>query len=480
MIPRPQSLFAPCGERGTKLIDFKKRLLNFGYNSLYLGLFVTISLGLLCAFFTYSGIRKVSRIVISEYYNTEENRLEREAAYFSSLQHFCRVNEISGNDTERIAKWTDENRYVYLLIYKDEEIYFSSDMSTNSKSDPTFMGGIVSFPSREELVAAAEKNDMYELVLTDCSLFASVAEFTDYLYLDLSHLLSLMAAVMIFGIFLIIYVSRIISRIKRLERDVAIVSGGEMTHTISNNGRDEIATLSENVENMRISIIDKLNREREIKEANNELVASISHDLRTPLTVLIGYIDMMKNHKECRGDILEYVTASENTAMRLKRLSDDMFKYSLAFGEPDGGVNLECYDASTLVDQLLSEHMLLLSERGFEIEERNVGRSFDGLKVYTDAPNLMRIIDNIFSNISKYADSAFPVEFTINRAGKSLILEIKNKIKSDPSKVESNGIGLKTCVRLSRLIADSFNYGEEDGYFVCRLALKLRSEDNVE
>ena len=192
------------------MIDFKKYSAVFGFNSLYLGLFVTIAIGLVCSLFTYGGTKKLARETINDYYNTEENRLEREEAYFNSLQSFCHTNGISGEDTERIAEWTNDNRYVYLLLYKDDEVYFSSEID----NDEDFMGGIVSFPSRDELVAAAEKNDMYELVLTDCSLFANVAEFTDYLYLDLSHLLSLMAAVLIFGICLIIYVSRIISRIK--------------------------------------------------------------------------------------------------------------------------------------------------------------------------------------------------------------------------------------------------------------------------
>lgn len=454
------------------MIDLKRRVSSFGYSSLYLGLFVTIAIGLICSIITYSGTRRLARVIINENYNNEENRLEREEAYFNSLQNFCLVNEISGEDTDKIAQWTEDNRYVYLLLYKDDEVYFSSDLNKES-----FMGGIVSFPSRDELVAAAEKNDMYELSLTDCSLFASVAEFTDYLYLDLSHLLSLMVAVMVFGIFLIMYVSRIISRIKKLERDVAIVSGGEMTHTISGNGRDEIAVLSENVEDMRQSIIDKLNKERQIKEANNELVTSISHDLRTPLTVLMGYIDMMKNHKDCNGELKEYVIASENTALRLKRLSDDMFKYSLAFGDQDNGIKLESYDARTLLDQLLSEHMLLLTESGFDVRRKILGKSFDGMTVCTDAPNLMRIIDNIFSNLSKYADREYPIEFTIERNGMAVTFESKNKIRAEATAVESNGIGLKTCTRLSKTISDGFHYEEQNGYFISRLTLKLYAEE---
>lgn len=453
----------------------KKHLKSLGYTSLYLGLFTTIFFGVLCALLTYSGAKRISRAAIEKYYNSEENRLEREEAYFNSLQSFCYDNKVSKDGTEKIAKWTNENNYVYLLIYKDDEVYFSSDMSNVDEdgNNYSYIGGIVSFPNREELIAAAQENDMYELVLTDGSLFASVAEFTDYLYIDLTNLLSLMLAVMVFGTFLILYVSRIITRVKKLDRDVARVSGGEMTHTISCSGRDELTTLSENIEDMRNSIIEKLNKEREIKEANNELVTSISHDLRTPLTVLLGYIDMMKNHEGCDEVMRNYLVASENTAMRLKQLSDDMFKYSLAFGDTDKGIKLEEYDAATLLDQLLSEHMLLLKEKGFDVRAKRVGRRFEGMMVRTDAQNLMRIVDNTFSNLSKYADPSYPIEFTMERVGMTIALECRNKVGMNSAEVESNGIGLKTCVRLAKLIAEEFYYGEEDGYFTTRISLRL-------
>ena len=459
------------------MIDlFKRRRLSFNYTSLYVGLFSTIIIGVACALLMYSGAKQLSGAAIDKYYNSEENRIEREEAYINSLQNFCYENSISCDNTEKIAKWAGENRYAYLLIYKDDEIFFSSDIGSGNE-EYFFIGGIVSFPNREELVSAAQENDMYELVLSDGSLYASVAEFTDYLYIDLARLLSAMLAVLTFGMFLILYVSRIIARVKKLDREVALVSLGEMGHVISCTGRDELTTLAENIDDMRNSIIEKLNNEREIKEANNELVTSISHDIRTPLTVLLGYIDMMKNHENCEGELREYVIASENTAMRLKQLSDDMFKYSLAFGDTAKGIKLEEYDADTLLDQLLSEHMLLLGESGFDIRSRRVGRSFDGMMVYTDAPNLMRIVDNTFSNISKYADPKFPIELTMERVGMSVVLESKNKIREDVSGVESNGIGLKTCARLSRLIAEEFYYREEDGYFITRLALKLSEKE---
>ena len=64
----------------------------------------------------------------------------------------------------------------------------------------------------------------------------------------------------------------------------------------------------------------------------------------------------------------------------------------------------------------------------------------------------------------------------MERSGTHVTLESKNKLKADASEVESNGIGLKTCVRLSRFISEGFHYEEQNGYFISRLTLKLYAE----
>jgi signal transduction histidine kinase len=185
----------------------------------------------------------------------------------------------------------------------------------------------------------------------------------------------------------------------------------------------------------------------------------------------------MKSYDGTDEVLRGYVAASENTAMRLKHLSDDMFKYSLAFGGSEGGVKLEEYDATTLFEQLLAEHILLMNENGF-----NMSLDFDEAlrdgeySVYTDAPNLMRIIDNLFSNLTKYADKTYPVTLSVKLNGYSLTVECKNRISRNADAAESNGIGLKTCKRLASLVAEGFEYSDDGEYFTTKLSLKLHGK----
>ena len=103
---------------------------------------------------------------------------------------------------------------------------------------------------------------------------------------------------------------------------------------------------------------------------------------------------------------------------------------------------------------------------------------FRSCKIVTDAPNLMRIFDNVFSNLEKYADKDYTVVFTRRISDGKLYLECKNKIGKQSREVESNGIGLKNCVRLGSMIAEKFEYGTEGDTFFCRLVIGLIEPDS--
>jgi signal transduction histidine kinase len=178
-------------------------------------------------------------------------------------------------------------------------------------------------------------------------------------------LVAIFIAFLVLTTTLITYLRQVIGRIKRLESDVTVVSYVNMNHRVECEGEDEIARLSKNVETMRHSLIESIKKEKDAREANTELVTSMSHDIRTPLTVLMGYLEMMRERVGDDEVMRGYVQASEKTATRLKELSDDMFKYALAFGDTGKGVVLEEYEAQTLILQLLSEHLVLLAERGY-------------------------------------------------------------------------------------------------------------------
>lgn len=300
-------------------------------------------------------------------------------------------------------------------------------------------------------------------------------------YEEIINAFALVLAAIMLAAVLINYFHIIVRRIKRVGSDVNIVSQIDMNYEISSDGADEIAALSADVEKMRQKLLLNVSSAEEVRTANTELITALSHDIRTPLTILLGYLEMMKNHEGCDEEMADYIEASESTAMRLKQLSDDMLKYSLAFGEAGAQVNLEEYDALTLIEQILSEHIFLLRDGGYQVRvEFGAAAMPEGTLVRTDAQQLMRIIDNIFSNIKKYADKSHEIVVSTSFTDTKLTIEAKNKIAPYSDEAESNGIGLKSCIRLAKLVADKFEHSTDGEFFTSTLVLNIEQPSDSE
>ena len=456
------------------MTDKKRRAKIEAPSTLYLGLIKNIVISVFVAFFCYLAVRIGMDLYINQSYLSEENRTERLSVFISEIEELVDDEDITYPTFYKLAEWASGENYRYMLVYDGEgELMFSTEPKSMGQNG----GGVtVGYPTVDELAAMARGNGSHSLSLDDGSvIYVYVSEYSEYFYYDMANVLSLLAAVIALGVVLVHYLGLIISRIKKLEREVSIVSSGNTEHLIFTEGRDEISSLAEMVERMRRAMLVNLDREREAREANKELVTSMSHDIRTPLTVLLGYLDMMKSQTGDDEVLHGYVVSSEKTAMRLKTLSDEMFKYSLAFGDVGAGVNLEEYDARTLVEQMLSEHVLLLMENGYDVRLGDLADNIEeGSMLLTDAPNLMRIIDNIFSNIRKYADPERPILISARRVGGSVVtFEFRNGILKDNHGAESNRIGLRTCVKLAKFIAEGFSYETDGDEFVARLSIKL-------
>ena len=462
--------------------------------SLFLTLAIVFIIGFFLAAAGFLAVRLGFEAYIDTNYLSDENKDARELSYVDDLQNYIIENGIESTDPKLFSEWVKLRKYVYLMIYKDDELFYSSDMEIeDDRKEPTGteqpdggeVGGdngdassvppstpgsgiTVNMPTYEELKEYAAKNDLHPINVGDGVLFASIADFTEYFYYDLSNVLSLIAAMIGFVAVFIVFFSRVLGRVTRLAADVNRVAEGDMGYSITAKGNDEISRLSAHVENMRSSILENLEREREARAANEELITSMSHDIRTPLTVLLGYIDVMKMHPhdEAMGD---YIRATEATALRLKKLSDDMFGYFLVFGDKSVEANIQGYDAATLMSQMLDEHILLLRENGYEVYD--IGwEDLVGATVYTDAPKAMRLIDNIFSNLHKYSDPKTPITVSVTQDGGKITLVVNNGIAADSRGAESNGIGLKTCVKLAELLGIDFRYEKNEDSFTSVIA----------
>ena len=472
---------------------------------LLLALFLSVAVSVGIYFFCHT----TALGYIDTVYSSEENKRSREREYIRDLQSYINENDMSSEDMSKISAWAQKNRYVYLIMYRNDELFYTSDdkidppdteepgideapsdegenngeaeedgasdSNDSEKPEQEKPGGVtVSYPTREELFEYARQNALYPIELADGTVFASVAEYTDYLYRDVANIASFLVAALAVIIIMMLYMQRVTGRIINLGNAVNRVAEGDIEREIKLGGKDEIARLSENVENMRSTMVENIRKEREAFDSNTSLITSMSHDIRTPLTVLLGYIDLMNTHAEGDEVMQSYLKAAETTAMRLSKLSDDMFSYFLVFGGNEIEINFERYHAETLIWQMLSEHIFLLKERGYSVDLITPEcEDFSLAYITTDAQKLVRIFDNIFSNIYKYADASEAVLVKVSLNERRVLIEFANKTSHDKPNVESNGIGLKTCKKLAEMLGVDFVCDNSDERYTVSIALTV-------
>ena len=271
----------------------------------------------------------------------------------------------------------------------------------------------------------------------------------------------------IFMLLVMLYNGRVVRRVKRLTHEVSKIKKTDINATITKSGHDEILTLAENIDSMRNSIIDQMSKEKEAWPANRDLVTAMAHDIRTPLTVLSGYLDLLETGKfESDEEYKQYVDICVAKAGQLKDLSDKLFRYFFVYSGHTDELKMEVYHAKEFFRQMIGEYMCLLEEKGITFR---ITTEDNSPLIKIDAPYLKRLFDNIFINIRKYSDYSKPVDITYHTTESKVELVISNYINKNRNEAESTRIGLKTCEKIAQEMEIEFSANEKKDRYTVRL-----------
>jgi signal transduction histidine kinase len=113
--------------------------------------------------------------------------------------------------------------------------------------------------------------------------------FFEYKYYYFVTILCVALSFLFFIIIMLFLINKKTTYIGLLEKEIKILEGGDLGYPITIKGKDELASLAHSINEMRLSFIEWLQNEDNARTANSELLTAMSHDLRTPLTTLIGY-----------------------------------------------------------------------------------------------------------------------------------------------------------------------------------------------
>ena len=268
-----------------------------------------------------------------------------------------------------------------------------------------------------------------------------------------------------------LFIRRKVNYMTTLKNEVTIMSQGDLDHTIKINSNDEIAELSNQIDNLRLTLKDNFATEEANRKANYELVTALSHDLRTPLTSLMGYLDIIRLKKFKNEDQYNlYLKNSIDKVNQINELANKMFEYFLVFSK-DQDTELSKMSLGVIYEYIL-ENIGVLEENGFEVI-KNIKHSDYFIRGNINL--VKRIINNVFSNVLKYADIKQPVYITllIDEDIENLGLTIKNTKKHSANYIESNQIGLKSVQQMIKIHDGTFTVLDEESTFTVSITIPL-------
>ncbi|MBC2258600.1 HAMP domain-containing histidine kinase [Listeria booriae] len=185
----------------------------------------------------------------------------------------------------------------------------------------------------------------------------------------------------------------------------------------------EIVQLEESIDKMRAHQAELIEQEQEAQQAKNDLITNVSHDLRTPLTSILGYLSYI--HEDRYRDEVElrhYTELVYGKARRLHKLIDDLFDYT-RLESAEFYIKEDTLDMVELLRQLVSEYERSASEKDVQIIEMY---TVDDLKVTGDGMQIMRLFENLFSNALRYGASGKKIEISAKKEAGMAIIEVSN------------------------------------------------------
>lgn len=253
--------------------------------------------------------------------------------------------------------------------------------------------------------------------------------------------------------------------LKRIKEGGEKIAAGDLEHKIDTkymygDFKDFANSLNNINEGLSIAINEKIKSER----FKTELITNVSHDIKTPLTSIINYVDLIKKEEPENENIREYIDVLDRQSSRLKKLIEDLMEASKA-STGNLAVNLSVCEAGVLLSQTVGEFDERLKAAGLtpvvSIPETPV-------KIMADGRHLWRVFDNLMNNICKYSQVGTRVYLNVSeRDGKAQItfrniskyeLNITDEelterfVRGDKSRnTEGSGLGLSIAKSLTEL-----------------------------
>ena len=417
----------------------------------------------LCSALLLVGMQYALNKALRAYFSREEVQQRIAIEQLADLQAYIDENQLASTDWKEIDEWSHRHRNTMLGFYREgEEPYFSMPRIYQGREDAQPGGQFQPFEwlsfnsvrfSDGEAAVALYYNGVNAYYGIGCEILLGVV-------------------IVLFPAFFLFGSRKIIRYIVQLSEEIQAMEGGDLDHPITIRGADELTTLARCLDSMRITLRTQQQEEAEASAKVKSLITEMSHDLRTPLTTLLLYTEILRSHKyDGKAQENDYLNKIDTKARQIKQLSDNLFEYALV--TRDTVVTLDPPARfSAILEEPLTDLIDHLQQRGF-LCRLELGSDDPLLTVRSQY--VRRILDNITSNILKYADPQQEICIRFVREADKAGLTFRNGTLPVPPSAESTKVGLTSMETMMDKMHGVFRVEQGSGWFRVTLLFKASS-----
>lgn len=221
---------------------------------------------------------------------------------------------------------------------------------------------------------------------------------------------------------------RLIRRYRQMQlqhiiHELHYIASGNYDYRIPFELRGDLSKVVDSINGLVDSTVAAIEDERAIEKSKDELITNVSHDIRTPLTSIIGYLGLIEDgqtHSE--AEMKKYTHIAYTKAKQMKALVEDLFEYTKV-RQPSVPINMVSFDMVQLLEQLAADYELEASKKNLQImiETQETSLTMDG-----DTEKLVRVFNNLITNALKYGEGATKIVIELEKSQTEAIITVKN------------------------------------------------------
>lgn len=286
--------------------------------------------------------------------------------------------------------------------------------------------------------------------------------------------------------------------LKHIISELHSIAQGNYSYRIAGNYGEDMQRVVDSIHLLVDSTVQAMEEERRIEQSKDELITNVSHDIRTPLTSVIGYLGLIESRKyQNEEEAWKYAHTAYQKAKQMKALVDDLFEYTTV-RQPTVPLTLVTFDMVQLLEQLAADFELEAAEMDMDI---TVEPEQESLEMEGDTEKLVRLFNNLLTNALKYGTEGKQVNIQTARHQQQAVLTVSNQGESLPDgavqqlferfyraeesrsqEVAGTGLGLAIARGICDLHKGTIEVRVEKGWtsFIVRLPIRQQNDGQTE